>query len=1382
MNTAFESNHIYIIPPSHNLFFKNNRLVLEKTPPFVHTPTPSIDLLFTSLAQYKQQNTIGIVLTGTGIDGTVGLQKIKEYGGITLAQLPQEAEHKGMPQNAIDALAVDFVFSLEDIAHYLSHPSFMQEHAASSTAAPIKTIMQLLHKHENLDIGKYKKETISRRIEKRMLMVKAQTLEEYLDYMQANQKELHTLHQNILIGVTAFFRNKEAFEALEKKLFLYLQDKPKNYELRIWSVACSTGEEAYSLAILIAKISVILKKTFDVHIFATDIDDKALDVARKAFYPKEALKDVDKNLIATYFNETKGGYKVASSLRSQIVFTNHNILSHPPFINQDLITCRNFLIYILPEAQQEIFRLFHYSLRENGLLFLGSSESTMNSVKYFTQLDSENKIYKKENLTNLPKISSHYFSQHTKEESIPRAPKSSPKETQNMQELLQSTIFDFFAPNCVLVDKNFSIVYKQGNLPCLKMQDGFVSLSILENLDATLRYDIGTLLKKCSKTQETQSTKFIETVLPSGEKTFLKVRAHPLQKTQESFMILLYFQELSGEDLQFNESNLFLPNESFVIESLTKQLSATKEELYALSDELMVTKENTQLLSEELQSSNEELQSSNEELETSNEELQSSNEELHASILDMQQLQDRLSLILNSSDDGIFGLDIEGRHTFANAATCKMLGFSQNELIGKNGHELWHHTDREGHFVPREQCPLHSNLNKNLSTRKKELLWRKDGSSFEAEVLQNPILKNGHVIGSVLTFRDMTQINTLTKRAQNEHELFELYMKTEGIIVMNLDTQGNVNMINKQGCALLGYAQKDILGKNWFDSFLPQEEKEQVKKFFYAIVHKETTPIVLYKNNLVDAQNTKHLISWTNSYLEDEQGNIIGLITSGIDITNEAFLSQKLFAQEHLYKLTFEEAEIGIAHASLKGKWIDTNEYLSRLLGYTKKEFKNISIKELTHPEDRGNDKKLLQELLKDKRKSYHREKRYIHKNGNTVWASLNVVLLKDEFNQPLYLLKIIRDITQTKLLMYQIEVEKNELNRIIALMPIPTIIHNAEDEILLLNQAWEQNTGYSFGEITTMKQLIKQLYKGYTLTQQKIFQEDYKESKESISREHTIITKFGERHVWQLKSVLLLGQTQAKETYITSIIDITEIQNKEDLMISQSRQAAMGDMLAMIAHQWRQPLSVISMVSNTLRAQQELEEEITQAQLTQSLQTISEQTNYLSSTIDDFRNFFKPDKKKETIKLSLIFERVATLIAKSLQSHMIALEFSNYKDIELSTYPNQLIQILLNLINNAKDAILEHKPENGRIVIEVKNQKNELTLCVCDNGGGIDPSIAETISQPYVSTKSKNGTGLGLYMSAVIARKNLDAKLSWSSDTQGSSFCVALSKKEVLS
>ena len=370
-----------------------------------------------------------------------------------------------------------------------------------------------------------------------------------------------------------------------------------------------------------------------------------------------------------------------------------------------------------------------------------------------------------------------------------------------------------------------------------------------------------------------------------------------------------------------------------------------------------------QLLNEELQSSNEELQSSNEELETSNEELQSSNEELQTSILNIKKLKQQLSLILNATLDGMMGLDLDGNHTFVNDVAVKMLGFSQDELIGKNGHQLWHHTKTDGSYYPFEECSLHHALKNGKSARREDLFWRKDGTSFEVEVAQNPIIENGRITGAVLSFHDITEKNRFKRTAEHEHQLSDIFMKTLGTIVMTLDLDGNITMINEQGAKLLGVEHDSIIGKNWFDNFIPENIKDEIKNVFNNIVNRKVASVSHYKNTIIDNSKNEHLISWTNSLTKDLDGNITGVVASGIDITNEEELSKKLFEQENLYRLTFEEANIGIAHVSLEGMWIDTNEYLSNLLGYTKEEFKKLSIADITYKDDIDNEKKMFKFL-----------------------------------------------------------------------------------------------------------------------------------------------------------------------------------------------------------------------------------------------------------------------------------------------------------------------------------------------------------------------------------------------------------------------------------
>lgn len=1367
--TSFLPNNIYIIPSGYDLTYKNARLSLCKTETLKHKPTPSIDSLFQTLALHKREKSIAILLTGSGHDGTLGMQEIKKNGGMTIVQEPQEAYCKSMPQSAIDSGSVDYILPIQEIGKKLFTAVKIQ------VLTPLETIEQLLQNREYFDTKKYKSETILRRINKRMLLVHVNTLEEYLEYIASNEEELHLLYQNILIGVTQFFRDKEAFSVLESEVYNYLKDKPEYYELKVWSIACSTGEEAYSIAIVIDQVSKRLEKKFHIKIFASDIDEKALLKARSASYSEESITDIAPDILQNYFTKTDNGYKVTEEIRKNIVFTKHNILSDPPFINQDIISCRNLLIYIKPEAQQELFTLLHYTLKDDGILFLGSSESTLISIKYFTTISSESKIYKKEKLKNPPKISSHYFSKHLEEKNDFSVEGSTNKSDLNIEEDISTIIFDFFVPNCIVIDKEFSIVYKKGVLPFVKMPDGFMTLNVLDHLHKELQYSARHAISLAFTTQTVQSTKFIELDL-GEEKIFVRMIANPYTKTPTTSMLLLYFQELHADDLQFNVSDLKLPDESFVIEGLTVQVKQIQENNNLLSEELSGYKEKMQLLNEELQSSNEELQSSNEELETSNEELQSSNEELHVSIVNEQKLQEKFSSILNSSQNGIIGLDIEGNHTFVNQATLKILGFSEDELISNNAHKLWHHTKADGSYFPVEECQLHSHYMNNRSLRTEDLFWKKDGTAIDVEVLQNPLLEDGKVVGAVLSFHDITEKKRLEKELEHEHRLANLYANTAGTLLLTLDRDGNITMVNREGANLLKTTQEDLVGKNWIDNFIPKKQIKEIKAVFASIISGDELLVSHYKNYIIDIEGMQHLLSWTNHYIKDENGTIIGVISSAIDITKEETLSKKLLEQENLYKLTFEQANIGIAHTTLDGHWIDTNGYLSQLLGYTKEEFLEISVADITHKEDRDVDKQMIAQLMNKKSNFYHAEKRYIHKNGSIIWVALSVVLLRDDFGEALYLLKIIRDISQMKLLMYQLEKQNEKFEKIIEFTPIPLMLYNADGEILLTNKIFDTTLGYSKNELSTIDNLIKMFFKNENKENIKKIKKYYENPLLVSDVEQVIMTKSGEKRVGILNAVLLNKvEIDVKEMYLIAIVDITDLQKKDELMIAQSRQAAMGDMLAMIAHQWRQPLSVISLLANNVKVKLDLEEEITKENIEHLISSLNKQTQYLSQTIDDFRDFFKPDKVKEQVSMQTVIEKVTNLMNKTLQNNNIELVVPQNCEMKVSIYMNQLIQVIINLINNAKDAIKTKNISEGRIELSLKEEKKNIILSICDNGGGIDASIKEKIGQPYVSTKSKNGTGLGLYMSIMIVTNYLNGKIKWDSDEKGSCFYITL-------
>ncbi|MCF6173220.1 MAG: HAMP domain-containing histidine kinase, partial [Campylobacteraceae bacterium] len=328
------------------------------------------------------------------------------------------------------------------------------------------------------------------------------------------------------------------------------------------------------------------------------------------------------------------------------------------------------------------------------------------------------------------------------------------------------------------------------------------------------------------------------------------------------------------------------------------------------------------------------------------------------------------------------------------------------------------------------------------------------------------------------------------------------------------------------------------------------------------------------------------------------------------------------------------------------------------------------------------------------------------------------------------------------------------------------------------VNKILKESIGYTKDEISDIDFLVENICKKEDRESLKAFFAKPFTTNKAEQKKQIIYGKTEKKTIGIFNSILLKNSYKNnKKVVISAILDITELQNKEDVMITQSRQAAMGDMLSMIAHQWRQPLSVISMISNNIRAQLELQGKIDAQEIKKYIKTLDDQSSYLSSTIDDFRNFFKPDISKEVVSFDSIFEKILTLLEKTLQNNDISLILPKSSNKKVYTYPNQLIQVLVNIINNSKDAIKDKNIEQGVITISVDENEKTVTLKICDNGGGIDLAIIDKLGQPYVSTKSKNGTGLGVYMSMTIVSKHLGGKLYWDSSNGNTCFYIKLPK-----
>jgi two-component system CheB/CheR fusion protein len=636
-------NFIYLNPPSKDVSIMNRNLYLL-APTQTRAARLPINHFFRSLADCQADKSIGIILSGTGTDGTLGLKAIKEAGGIAIVQEETQARYSNMPKSAIDSGIVDYILPVEkmpaELIKYIKHP-YMGGPKKISTAKKksenhIQKILMLIRSATGHDFSHYKQNTIHRRIERRMTVHQIDRISEYVHYLQENPVEVKTLFKDFLITVTNFFRDPKAFKALEEKVIVpLLTAKPHQDNIRVWVPGCSTGEEAYSVAMLFMENMTKMKKHFNIQVFATDIDNDAIEYARHGVYPDSIAKDVSHERLKQFFVREENTYKVKKQVREMVVFAMQNMVKDPPFSKLDLICCRNVLIYMDTILQKKALPLFHYTLNPGGFLFLGTSETIGDCADRFSSVDTKWKIFKRKDELFYIGLE-HPISSlcNTGTESVKAGIKVSPPAANNICQLAERTIMQNYAPPCVIVDKKFDILYFHGETNrYLTLPKGEPSFNILKMAREDLRYKLNTLLVKASKEKKTLVSKG------------LKVRHNDDLSTIDLVIKpLLEPSMMKGHLMVTFESNA-PATKTALIKKKTAADKAIEPSLTALKQELQSAKEYLQTTIEELETSNEELTSTNEELQSTNEELHSTNEELETSREELQSTNEELEMV-----------------------------------------------------------------------------------------------------------------------------------------------------------------------------------------------------------------------------------------------------------------------------------------------------------------------------------------------------------------------------------------------------------------------------------------------------------------------------------------------------------------------------------------------------------------------------------------------------------------------------------------------------------------------------------------------------------------------------------------------------------------
>ena len=661
-NLRVQPNHVYVIPPNAGLGMARGVLKLQPRTPSRVAPHP-IDFFLEALAQDQHERAIGVILSGTATDGTLGLEAIKAEGGITFAQ-DGSARYDSMPRSAIGAGCVDFVLSPEAIAKELvrlaRHP-FVAGRAPGSgrprTAAPAadasssepadpaeqtgyKKVLLLLRNHTGVDFSHYKTTTLHRRIKRRTVLNRQDTLEHYAGFLRGNARELDALYSDALINVTSFFRNAEAFDLLRHKVFPALLQQHSDEPLRVWVLGCSTGQEAYSIAMAFAEAAEKFPRARGLQVFATDLNEANLEKARHGLYAKSIAQDVSPERLRRFFTEEEGGYRVIKPLREQVVFARQNVISDPPFSRMDLISCRNLMIYLEPQLQKNLLPTFHYALKPDGVLFLGSSESIGNFAHLFRPVDKKQKIFsKKPSPTLMFQLPVRTAAGRTSPGQRPGAalaltgaPGAFRGELNAEREADRITL-NQFAPPSVLIDAGHQILQFRGPTGAyLEPPTGKASFDLLkmvrEGLLFPLRATLGRAMKE-NRAARTANIPFQE----NGVARRVNLEVVPLRNLKEPrYLVLFEDADRRGAPGSPEPKRATRPagqrEESHRIAGLERELGETRDYLHSIQEQQEAANEELQAANEEGQSANEELQSLNEELETSKEELESTNEEL----------------------------------------------------------------------------------------------------------------------------------------------------------------------------------------------------------------------------------------------------------------------------------------------------------------------------------------------------------------------------------------------------------------------------------------------------------------------------------------------------------------------------------------------------------------------------------------------------------------------------------------------------------------------------------------------------------------------------------------------------------------------------------
>ncbi len=933
-------NHVYIIPPARYLRIHNQKLLLS-APPKIRGTEIAIDDFLRSLAEDQEERAIGIILSGTGSHGTAGLQAIKANGGMAMVQDPDTAEYDSMPQNAIDTDCIDYILPPQDmpeiLIQYAQHSyvrgAWQPNSLIESEQGQLSRILALLRARIKYDFRCYRKNMLLRRIQRRMGLKHIDGLAEYLELLRNDADEVNRLYRDLLISVTGFFRDAEAYNELEQQVIPQLLERnASDIPVRVWVPGCATGEEAYSIAMQFIEQFSAAQKQPNIQIYATDIDESALEFARQGIYPESIVSDISAKRLTRFFTPTDSHYQVNKQLRESVVFATQNLISDAPFSKLDLISCRNLLIYLDPDVQKKVISLFHFALHENGFLFLGSSETVGRQLDLFETVSKKWRIFRRIGQTRRDAINFPIASSYKRRGLLQPLKEPGTGHRPDFAELTQRQLLEDYGPASALINRRHEVLYFYGATgDFLEPPTGEPTRDLIDMARRGLRTK---LRAACHQAIRENKPVVDSSIRFKRNDAWLPctVTVKPVVDTNlgEGLLLVTFQLQENAPHAETTKPAHKIEEESSLVSQLEDELKSTREDLQSTIEEMESSHEELKASNEEIMSMNEELQSANEELETSKEELQSLNEELGTV---NNQLQDKveqldkanndMTNLLNSTDIATLFLDSDLHIRQFTPATGKLLKLISSD-IGRDINTFA--TDFTGtqlsddaRDVLEELSPIESEVHSgdNHCYLRRCLPYRTPDNRIE---------------GVVITFIDITE----RVNAEKQSRRLATLMRDSNDAITVQDFAGNIIIWNHGAEKIYGYTESEALQMN-VRELIPTNIQQEEMKYLQQAAGGEI--IESYDARRLRKDGQVLSIWMTITLLKDETGQATAIATTERDISERKHIDQLRLESERLESI-IEHLPAGAVY--VENDMLTLNRAAEKITGYKRDELKTL--------------------------------------------------------------------------------------------------------------------------------------------------------------------------------------------------------------------------------------------------------------------------------------------------------------------------------------------------------------------------------------------------------------------------------------------------------